>query len=85
MTKVGTYLDELRGSLLLLFVEFLSGVFISWILQVRTEKTQVLLLFRGIIHLQTVKLCVFSRDFLFNQTRVPDSDVVIGTPWNLLA
>ena len=45
----------------------------------------MLLLLCSVLQFRLVKLGVLSLDLLLNQARVPNSDVMISTPWDLLA
>ena len=80
-----TYFDVGGRSILLLGVELLCRLFVGWVLEVRTEQAQVLLLLSRVLLLLLVELGVDALNFLANHARVPDSDVVVGTARNLLA
>ena len=82
---VSTYLNIGLGSLLLLLVKLLGGLFIGWVLKVGSEKSQMLLLLVGIFFLLDVKLLIFLLDLLFDEARIPNSDIVVGASGYLLA
>ena len=79
-----TYLNVRFRSLLLLLIQLLSSLLVCWILQVWSEKSQVLFLLSSVFLLLIVKLDVFFLHFLFDKACETHTNVVIGTTWNLL-
>ena len=82
---VSTYLNIGLGSLLLLLVKLLGGLFVGWVLKVGSEKSQMLLLLVFIFYFLDVKLLILLLDLFFDQARVPNPDIVVSTAWDLLA
>ena len=68
-----------------MLVELLGGLLIGGIFQVGSEKSEVLLFFGGIFLLGLVKFRVLTLNLLVNDASEPDSDVVVGAAWYLLA
>ena len=80
-----TYLNICGRSCFLLLIQFLSSLFVSWILQIWSEKSQMLLFLGSILLFSVVKLSILALDLLLNETGESNSDVVIEAAGNLLA
>ena len=85
MLNFFTYLNIGLRSLLLLLVQLLGCLCVRWVFKVGSEKSQMLLLLVCIFFLLDVKLLVLLLDLFFDQARVPNPDIVVGTARDLLA
>ena len=85
MMNFFTYLNIGLRSLLLLLVQLLGCLFVRWVLKVRSEKSQMLLLLVCIFFFLDVKLLILLLDLFFDQARVPNPDIVVSTAWDFLA
>ena len=70
---------------MLLLVQHLGYFLVRWVLKVGSEGPEVLLLFVGVMHLESVELGFFPLHLLFDHARESNSDVVVGALGDLLA
>lgn len=66
-------------------VQLLSSLFVCWVFEIGSELLQMVLLLGSITLFSNVEFGIFRADFLFYNTGVADSNVVIGASWDLLA
>ena len=80
-----TYIDVGGRSRFFLLVKLLCSLFICWVLQIGSEKSEMLLFLGRILLFMLVKFGILTFHFLVNDTSISNSDVVVGAARNLLA